>query len=177
VICSTSEDEVILSYFQSYLDLFLILNQNWMPVWLEEVFRLDLDCSCPSVPVFPLECHMTLYHIVGCIVDLLHLKDLLIVGHFNKTTKVMMHGDEGIGVEGLKELDPDPSTLDGIMEHGPSHIHYVLVAPLPVASNHIISAFQQGHQAFPLVKVKTTNDNTCDHSYLFSVKSFGGRTT
>ncbi len=69
-----------------------------------------------------------------------------------------MHGDEGIGVDGLKELDPDPSTHDGIMEHGPSHIQYQLVPLLPVTSNHIISAFQQGHQAFPLVKVKTTND-------------------
>jgi hypothetical protein len=84
----------------------------------------------------------------------------------------MMHGDEGIGVDGLKELDPDPSTYDGmtIMEHGPSHIHYELVPPLPAMSNHVISAFQQGHQAFPpLVKVKTTNDNTFDHTYPFSV--------
>jgi hypothetical protein len=29
----TNDDKVILPYFQSYLDLFLILNQNWMPVW------------------------------------------------------------------------------------------------------------------------------------------------
>jgi hypothetical protein len=94
---------------------------------------------------------------------------LLIVGHFDKTAKVMMHGDEGIGVDGLKELDPDPSTHDGIMEHGPSHIHYELVPLLPVTSNHIISAYQQGHQAFPLVKVKTTNDNTYNHTYPFSV--------
>jgi hypothetical protein len=81
----------------------------------------------------------------------------------------MMHGDEGIGVDGLKELDPDPSTHDGIMEHCPSHIHYELVPLLPVTSNHIISAYQQGHQAFPLVKVKTTNDNTYNHTYPFSV--------
>jgi hypothetical protein len=53
------------------------------------------------------------------------------------------------------------------MEHGPSHIHYELVPLLPVASNHIISAFQWGHQAFPLVKVKTTNGNTYDHTYYF----------
>jgi hypothetical protein len=72
----------------------------------------------------------------------------------------MMHGDEGIGVDGLKELDPDPSTHDGIMEHGSSQIHYELVPLLPAMCNQIISAFQQGHQAFPLVKVKTTNDNT-----------------
>jgi hypothetical protein len=78
-----------------------------------------------------------------------------------------MHGDEGIGVDRLKELDHDPSTHDGTMEHCPSHIHYELVPPLPVASNHIISAFQQGHQAFPLVIIKTTNDNTYDHTYFF----------
>jgi hypothetical protein len=40
-------------------------------------------------------------------------------------------------------------------------------------SNHIISAFQQGHQPFPLVKVKKTNGNTYGHTYH---KSFGGRT-
>jgi hypothetical protein len=28
---------------------------------MEEVFRLDSDCSCPLVPAFPLEYHMTLY--------------------------------------------------------------------------------------------------------------------
>ncbi len=82
----------------------------------------------------------------------------------DKNTKVMMHRDEGIGVDGLKKLDPGPYThdgihVDGIMEHGPSHIHYELVPPLPVTSNHIISAFQQGHQAFPL----QGQDNLCQH--------------
>jgi hypothetical protein len=81
----------------------------------------------------------------------LPLEDLLIVGHSDKNAKVIMHGDEGIGVDGLKEFDPGPSThegihVDGIMEHGPSHIHYELIPPLPVMSNHVISAFQQGHQ-------------------------------
>jgi hypothetical protein len=90
----------------------------------------------------------------------------------------MMHGDEGIGVDGLKELDPGPYThvgihIDNIMEHGPSHIHYELVPPPPVTSTHVVSAFQQGHQPFPLVKVKTTNGNTYGHTYLFC-KSFGG---
>ncbi len=102
----------------------------------------------------------------------LPLEDLPIVGHSDKNTKVMMHADEGIGVDGLKELDPSPSMhdgihIDGIIEHGPSHIHYELVPPLPVTSNHIISAFQWGHQAFPLVKVKTTNDNTYSHTNPF----------
>jgi hypothetical protein len=117
-----------------------------------------------------------LYETVDCIVNPLPLKDLPIVGQSDKSAKAMMHGDEeGIGVDGLKELDPDRSTHDGIMEHGPSHIHYELVPLLPVTSNHVISAFQQGHQAFLLIKVKTTNDNTYDHSYLFSVNPLGTR--
>jgi hypothetical protein len=57
---------------------------------------------------------MTLYDTVGCIVNPLPLEDLPIVGHSDKNAKVlMMHGDEGIGVDGLKELDPGPSTHDG----------------------------------------------------------------
>jgi hypothetical protein len=77
----------------------------------------------------------------------LPLEDLPIVGHSDKNAKVMIHGEEGIGVDGLKQLDPGPSThdgihVDGIMEHVPSHIHYELVPPLPVASNHIIPVFQ-----------------------------------
>jgi hypothetical protein len=133
---------------------------------MDEVFRLNLDCSCTLVPAFPLECHMTLYDTVGCIVNPLPLEDLQMVGHSDKTTKLMMHGDEGITVDGLKELDPDPSsTHDGIMEYSPSHIHYELVPPPPVVSNHVITAFQWGHQAFPLVKVKTTNGN--DYGHIF----------
>jgi hypothetical protein len=116
---------------------------------------------------------------VGCIVNPLPLEDLLIVGHFDKNAKAMMHGDEGIGVDGLKELNPGPYThvgihVDNIMEHGQSHIQYELVPLLPVTSTHVVSAFQQGHQPFPLVKVKTTNGNTYGHTYLFC-KSFGGR--
>jgi hypothetical protein len=110
----------------------------------------------------------------------LPLEDLPVVGQFDKKAKAMMHGDEGIGVDWLKELDPGPYTHDGIhiddiMEHGPSPIHYELLPLLPVTSNHVISAFQQGHQPFPLVKIKTTNGNTYVHTYHFC-KSFGGRT-
>jgi hypothetical protein len=70
-----------------------------------------------------------------------------VVGESDKKAKAMIHGDEGIGVDGLKELDPGPNIHDGIhiddiMEHGPSPIHYELVPLLPVPSNHIISAFQ-----------------------------------
>jgi hypothetical protein len=101
---------------------------------------------------------------VDCVVNPLPLRRLPIVGQSDKKAKAMMHGDEGIGVDGLKELDPDPSTHDGIMEHGPIH-----VPPLPVTSNHVIPAFQQGHQTFSLAKVKTTNGNTNNPTYPFSV--------
>jgi hypothetical protein len=82
----------------------------------------------------------------------------------------MRHDDDGTGVDGLKELDPGPSTHDGIhidVDQGTSHIHDAPVPLLPVVPNHIISAFKKGHQAFPLVKVKTTNDNTYGHTYPF----------
>jgi hypothetical protein len=160
----TNEDDVILFLFP---ELFAFLSDlesellMWIPVWLDEVFRLNSDycpllATAPTIPMpslldtknqsnktIPSECHLTLYETVDFVVNPLPLEDLPIVGHFDKTTKVMMHGDEGIGVDGLKELDPDPSTHDGIMEHGPNHIHSKLVPPLPVASNHVISAFQQ----------------------------------
>jgi hypothetical protein len=146
---------------------------------MDEVFRFDAG-YCPSVATaptilmpslldtknssnmrIPLECHLTLYDTVDCIVDPLSLDDLLIIGHSDEKAKAMMHGDEGIGVDGLKELDPGPYTHDGIhvddiMEHGPSPIHYELVSLPPVMSYHIISAFHQGHQAIPLVKLKIT---------------------
>jgi hypothetical protein len=53
----------------------------------------------------------------------------------------MMHGDKGISVDGLKELDPGPYTYDGIhiddiMQHGPSPIHYKLAPSLPVMGPH-----------------------------------------
>jgi hypothetical protein len=65
---------------------------------------------------------------VDGIVNPLPLKDLPIVGHSDKKTKAMMHGEEGIGVDGLKELDPGPYThdeihIDDIMECGLSPIH------------------------------------------------------
>jgi hypothetical protein len=87
-----------------------------------------------------------LYETVDCIVNPLPLKDLLIVGQSDKKGKAMMHGDEGIGVDGLRELDPGPSKHEGIcvgdiVEQARSHIHNELVPLLPVTSNHVISAF------------------------------------
>jgi hypothetical protein len=90
---------------------------------MDEVFRLNPDycplvASAPIIPMpsqldtknqsnmmIPSECHLTLYQTVDCIVDPLPLKDLPIVGHFDKTAKVKMHGDEGIGVDGLMEIN------------------------------------------------------------------------
>jgi hypothetical protein len=68
-------------------------------------------------------------------------------------------------------LKKAPSNHDGIIDSDQviSHIPYELVTRLLVMSNHVFSAFQQGYQAFPLVKVKTTNDNTYSHTYSFSV--------
>jgi hypothetical protein len=57
------------------------------------------------------------------------------------------------------------------MEKAQSNIHYELVPPLPVASRHAISAFQWGHQAFPFIKVKTTDGNASSHT-LFSAYPF-----
>jgi hypothetical protein len=47
------------------------------------------------------ECHLTLYDTVDCVAD-----------PFDKQAKPMMHGDEVIGVDELKELDPGPSSHD-----------------------------------------------------------------
>ena len=75
------------------------------------------------------EFHLTLYDTVDCVANPLPLLDLPIVGQSEKQAKAMMHGDEGIGVDGLKEFGPGPSTHDGIhvgdiMEQAQSHIHY-----------------------------------------------------
>jgi hypothetical protein len=120
----------------------------------------------------PSECHLTLYDTVDCILGALPREDLLIVGHSDKKAKVIMHDDEDFGVDGLKELDLDPYTHDGIhiddiMEHGPSPIHCELVPSLPVTSNLVISIFQQGYQAIPVVKLKDNGSNALDHAYHF----------
>jgi hypothetical protein len=53
------------------------------------------------------EYHLTLYNTVDCVADPLPLLDLPIVGQSDNQAKEMMHhGDEGIGVDGLKELGP-----------------------------------------------------------------------
>jgi hypothetical protein len=99
----TNDNEVILSLFPELFGFVSDLESE-LDASMEEVFRLDSDCSCPSVPAFPFECHMTLYETVGCIVKPSPIDDLPIVGHSDKTTRAMVHGDEGIGVDGLRNL-------------------------------------------------------------------------
>jgi hypothetical protein len=113
----TNEDDVILSLFP---ELFAFVSdlESVLDTSMDEVFRQDLDCSCLLVAAFPLEWHMILFDTVGCIVNPLPLEDLPIVGHSDKNAKVMVHGGEDIGVDGLNELDPGPSTHDGIHIYG-----------------------------------------------------------
>jgi hypothetical protein len=185
----TNANEVILSIFPELFEFVSDLVSE-LETSMDKVSRLNSDyctlvATAPTILMpslldtknqsnmrIPLKCLLTLYGTKGCIVNSLPLEDLPIVGPSNRKAKAMMHGDVGIGVDGLKELDHGPYTHDGIhiddiMEHNPNPIHYELV-PLPnVASNHVNSVFLQGYQAFPLVKVKTTNGNTYGHHYLF----------
>jgi hypothetical protein len=65
-----------------------------------------------------------------------------------------------IGVDRIMELDPGPMEDDNNFDsgdpesHGTSTMCYDLVPSQLVLSDHLISAFQQGYQAFPLVKLK-----------------------
>jgi hypothetical protein len=72
---------------------------------------------------------------------------------------------------------PDGQITLGVDEDsigGSIPLHYELVPLQPFVSKNVISAFQQGHQTFPLVKLKITNGNTYSHTYHIC-KSFGGR--
>jgi hypothetical protein len=67
----------------------------------------------------------------------------------------------------IMELDPGPiENDDASNSHDPencdtSTMCYDLVPSYLVPSDHVISAFQQGHQAFPLVKLKDNFTNFC----------------
>jgi hypothetical protein len=69
------------------------------------------------------------------------------------------------------ELDPGPIEDDdscgsGDPENcGTGTVCYDLVASQLVPSDHLISAFQQGHQAFPLVKLKDNFNSSHDDTY------------
>jgi hypothetical protein len=111
---------------------------------------------------------------VDYIVNSWPLKDLPSVAHFDKTTNEMMHGDEGIGVNGLKELDPDPSTHDGLMKHCPSHIHYELVPPLPVVSNHRLFLLSKSRQPMTALMAIPTSFQSilCSIMLAFDMRHF-----
>ncbi len=156
----TNENEVLLSLFSKLFGLICDLGAE-LDASMDELFQPNSGYNCPLVAtattiLMPCllntknqsrmmilsECHLTLYDTVDCIANPLPLLDLLIVGQSHKQAKAMMYGDEGIGVDGLKELVPGPSFHDSIhdgdiMEQAQSHIHYELV-PLP----HLTTLFQ-----------------------------------
>jgi hypothetical protein len=170
----TNEDEVILSLFpeifgfvcdlkvelDARMDELLWPNSGYNCLLVATATTTMMPCLLntknQSHMMILTECHLILDYTGDCIADPLPLLDLPLVGQSDKEAKAMMHGDEGIGADGLKELDPGPSSHDSIhngdiMEQAQSNIHYELVPPPPVASNHIISAFQKG--SWPFLKV------------------------
>jgi hypothetical protein len=68
-------------------------------------------------------------------------------------------------------LDPGPIENDNSSDSGdPKNcdtrtMGYDVVPSYLVLSDHIISAFQQGHQAFPLVKLKDSFTKALDNTY------------
>jgi hypothetical protein len=69
------------------------------------------------------------------------------------------------------ELDPGPTENNDDFNSGDpkncgtSTMCYDLVPSYLVPSDHMISAFQEGHQAFPLVKLKDNFSNALGHAY------------
>jgi hypothetical protein len=79
-----------------------------------------------------------------------------------------------IGADGIMELDPGPIEDDDSFNSGDpencntSTMCYDLVPSQLVPSDHLISAFKQGHQAFPLDKLKdnfTSSHGNTYHSF------------
>jgi hypothetical protein len=90
-----------------------------------------------------------------------------------KTNDETMTGTtDGIRIDGIMELDPGPILNDHINQDDPKNCDpgtmcYDLV-PLPlVASDHMLSTFQQGHQTFPHVKLNDNNGSALGHAYYF----------
>jgi hypothetical protein len=86
----------------------------------------------------------------------------------NDSPTTQTKGD--IGINGIMELDPGPMANNN---HSKSKdpedcdtgtMCYDLVPSYLVPSDHVISAFQQGHQAFPLVKLKDSVNNILGHA-------------
>ena len=87
----------------------------------------------------------------------------------NDSPTIQTSGD--IGVDGIMELDPGPMENDNDSDSGDPEncstgtMCYDLVPSYLVPSDHMISAFQQGHQAFPLVKLKDNFTNALGDTY------------
>ena len=88
----------------------------------------------------------------------------------NNSPMTQTSGD--VGVNGIMmELDPGPMGNDDDFDRGPENCgtstmcYDLALAPsYLVPSDHVISAFQQGHQAFPLVKLKDNLTNALGHA-------------
>jgi hypothetical protein len=91
----------------------------------------------------------------------------------NNSHPIQTSGD--IGVNGIMELNPGPMESDNDSDSGdPKNsstgtMCYDLIPSYYVLSDHMISAPQHGHQAFPLVKLKYYSTDALDiasHSLL-----------
>jgi hypothetical protein len=82
----------------------------------------------------------------------------------NKPPTTQTSGDIGAGR--IMELDPGPMENDDTSDScGTGTMCCDLVPSYLVPSDHLISAFQQGHQAFPLVKLKDNFTDALDNAY------------
>ena len=126
------------------------------PISYDDSIRMPSDFIPSFAPSgFGFHCHP-----LDCIANPLPLLDLPIVGQSDKQAKAMMHGDEGIGVDGLKELDPGPSSHDSIHngdimeELRVTFTMNLYLCCLCLTTSFVLSRQQGRNQAFPLVKVK-----------------------
>jgi hypothetical protein len=87
----------------------------------------------------------------------------------NDSPTIQTSGD--IGVDGIMKLDQGPMENDNDSNSGdPENSStgttcYDLIPSYLVSSDHMISTFQQGHQAFPLVKLKDNSTNALGDTY------------
>jgi hypothetical protein len=105
-----------------------------------------------------------------CLLHLTVLQCLNSMENHNNSPAIQTNGD--IGVDGIMELDPSPMENDNASKSGDHKnsstgtMCYDLVPSYLIPSDHMISAFQQqGHQAFPLVKLKDNFTNALGDTY------------
>jgi hypothetical protein len=104
---------------------------------------------------------------------LLHLTVLQCLNsmeNHNNSPAIQTNGD--VGVDGIMELDPGPMENDHVSNSGDHKnsstgtMCYDFLTSYLVLSDHMISAFQQqGHQAFPLVKLKDHFTNALGNTF------------